>query len=81
MPPEMLRISHTKEPKQSLASPVQGEVARHRRDGGVVGEAISPDYRRHLPLHKGSFSSSLPSAGVAAQLLGRWCGTAAPEGL
>ena len=58
------------------ASPVQGEVVRQSRAGGVVSDLQSPSFciRKHAPGDaarlptRGPFSLKLPSAEVAAQL-------------
>ena len=73
MPPELLRTS----PQGAflfLPPPVQGEVARRRRDGGVVKINNPPVSCADIPLcTRGDFFfSSLPCVGVALQLLG-WC--------
>ena len=40
-----------------FASPVQGEVARRRRDEGVVKENNPSPASRELPLHKGALKN------------------------
>ena len=62
-----------------LASPVQGEVVRQSRAGGVVKRNNPPvfAYAETAPFAQGG----LFSLGLPFLAKGRWCGRAAPEGL